>query len=96
MVDVRRCHCVYLHSSTLTNYKCVGPAGSRTCIAKIHATAGSGSVLTYSHNGNLLDNTPCGGVALSTLEFDLRNSEGLPVDLRGGFVSSTLIFVAMN
>ena len=42
------------------------------------------------HSGNLLDNTPCGGVALSTQELDLRNSEGLPVDLRGGFVSSTL------
>ena len=59
-VDVRRCHCVYLHSSTLTNYKCVGPAGSRTCLAKIPVTSGSGSVLTYSHSGNLLDNTPCG------------------------------------
>ena len=96
MVDVRRCHCVYLHSSTLTNYKCVGPAGSRTCLAKIPVTSGSGSVLTYSHSGNLLDNTPCGGVTLSTLEFDLRNSDGLPVDLRGGFVSFTLLFVAVN
>ena len=96
MVDVRRCHCVYLHSSTLTNYKCVGPAGSRTCLAKIPVTSGSGSVLTYSHSGNLLDNTPCGGVTLSTLEFDLRNAEGQPVDLRGGFVSFTLIFVALN
>ena len=53
-------------------------------------------MLTYSHSGNLLDNTPCGGVTLSTLEFDLRNSDGLTVDLRGGFVSFTLILVALN
>ena len=80
MVDVRRCHCVNVHNNTLTNYKCMGPAGSRTCLAEIPVANGSGSVLTYAHSGHLIDNTPCGGVTLNTLEFDVRNSEGLPAD----------------
>ena len=35
MVGFRRCHCVCLHSRALTNYKCVGTAVSRTCLAEI-------------------------------------------------------------
>ena len=34
-LDLRANHCVYLHSPTLTNYKVLGPAGSRSCIARI-------------------------------------------------------------
>ena len=63
-------------------------------MAKVPVNGDYGSALTYAHSGNILDNTPCGGVTLRTIEFDLRNSDGEPVDLRGGFVSFSLFFAA--
>ena len=91
-IDVRKCHCIYLHSSNLTNYKCLGPAGSRSILAKIPVNAGHGGVLVHQHSGHILDYTPCGGITTQTLSFDLRSGDNEPIDLRGGFVSFTLLF----
>ena len=91
-IDVRRCASIYLHSTTLTNYKCLGPAGSRSILAKIPVNAGQGNVLVYQHSGHILDYTPCGGSTLQTINFDLRSGDNEPIDLRGGFVSFTLLF----
>ena len=91
-IDVRKCHCIFLHSSDLTNYKCLGPAGSRSILAKIPVNVGHGGVLVHQHSGHILDYTPCGGITTQTLNFDLRSSDNEPVDLRGGFVSFTLLF----
>ena len=91
-IDVRKCHCIYLHSSNITNYKCLGPAGSRSILAKIPVNQGHGGVLVHQHSGHVLDYTPCGGITTQTLTFDLRSGDNEPIDLRGGFVSFTLRF----
>ena len=91
-IDVRRCASIYLHSTTLTNYKCLGPAGSRSILARIPVNAGQGNVLVLQHSGNVLDFVPCGGSTLQTINFDLRSDDNEPIDLRGGFVSFTLLF----
>ena len=91
-VDTRRHHCIYLHSPTLTNVRVLGPSGSRSCIARVPVTSGYGSILTKEHSGHVLDHVPCGGACLRTLQFDLRDANNGPADLRGGHVSFSLIF----
>ena len=91
-LDLRANHCIYLHSPTLTNYKVLGPAGSRSCLARIAVNSGYGSILTHQHSGHVLDYIPCGGVTLRTLSFDLRNANNEVVDMRGGHVSFSIIF----
>ena len=91
-VDTRRHHCIYLHSPTLTNFRVLGPSGSRSCIARVPVTSGYGSILTKEHSGHVLDHVPCGGACLRTLLFDLRDANNEPVDLRGGHVSFSLMF----
>ena len=91
-VDTRRHHCIYLHSPTLTNFRVWGPSGSRSCIARVPVTSGYGSILAKEHSGHVLDSIPCGGVCLRTLQFDLRDAQNEPVDLRGGHISFSLIF----
>jgi len=91
-VDIRRTHSLCLHSPNLTNYKCIGPAGSRSILARVPVTSGYGSILHQQHSGHILDYTPCGGVTLQTIRFELRNADNEPVDLRGGHCSFTLLF----
>ena len=92
-LDLRANHCVYLHSPTLAHYKVLGPAGSRSCIARIAVNSGYGSILTHQHSGHVLDYIPCGGVTLRTLSFELRNANNEVVDMRGGHVSFSIIFL---
>ena len=54
-LDLRANHCIYLHSPTLTNYKVLGPAGSRSCLARVAVNSGYGSILTHQHSGHVLD-----------------------------------------
>ena len=91
-IDVRRTSAIYIHSSSLTNFRVLGPAGSRSILAKIPVNQHHGGVLYHQHSGHILDYTPCGGVILSQIAFDLRDSNNRPVDLRGGHVSFTLLF----
>ena len=93
-LDLRANHCIYLHSPSLTNYKVLGPAGSRSCIARIAVNNGYGSILTHQHSGHPLDYIPCGGVTLRTLSFEVRNANNEVVEMRGGHVSFSIIFNA--
>ena len=93
-LDLRANHCIYLHSPSLTNYKVLGPAGSRSCIARIAVNNGYGSSLTHPHSGHPLDYIPCGGVTLRTLSFEVRNANNEVVEMRGGHVSFSIIFNA--
>ena len=93
-LDLRANHCIYLHSPSLTNYKVLGPAGSRSCIARIAVNSGYGSILTHQHSGHPLDYIPCGGVTLRTLSFEVRNANNEVVETRGGHVSFSIIFNA--
>ena len=91
-LDMRANHCIYLRFPTLTNYKVSGPTGNRSCIARAAANRGYGTMLTHQHSGHVLGYIPCGGVALRTIVFDLRNAHNKPVDMRGGHVSFSIIF----
>ena len=90
-LDLRANHCIYLHSPTLTNYKVLGPAGSRSCLARVAVNSGYGSILTHQHAGHVLDYIPCDGATLRTIDFDRRNANNQPVDMRGGHVSSSVL-----
>ena len=74
-LDLRSVHTVYLHCPTLTNYKVLGPAGSRSIIARVAVDGLPGAILTHHHSGHVLDYIPCGGVTLQTLKFDVRNAQ---------------------
>ena len=93
-LDLRANHCIYLHSPSLTNYKVLGPAGSRSCIARIAVNSGYGSILTHQHSGHPLDYIPCGGVTLRTLSFEVRNANNEVAEMRGGHVPFSIIFNA--
>ena len=93
-LDLRSVHTVYLHCPTLTNYKVLGPAGSRNIIARVAVDALPGAVLTHHHSGHVLDYIPCGGVTLQTLKFDVRNAQNEPINMRGGHISFSIMFNA--
>ena len=90
-LNLRANHCIYLHSPNLTNYKVLGPASSRSCIARVAVNSGYGSILTHQHSGHPLDYVPCGGVTLRTLLFEIRNANIEVVEMRGGHVSFSII-----
>ena len=93
-LDLRSKRCIYLHSPTLTNYKVIGPKGSRYCVARMAVTSGYGSILTHQHSGHPPDYIPCGGVTLRTLSFEVRNANNEVVEMRGGHISFSIIFNA--
>ena len=59
-IDARRTSAIYLHSSSLTNFRVLGPAGSRSILAKIPVNQLHGCVLAHQHSGHILDFIPCG------------------------------------
>ena len=93
-LDLRSVHTVYLHCPTLTNYKVLGPAGSRSIIARVAVDGLPGSILTHHHSGHVLDYIPCGGVTLQTLKFDVRNAQNEQINMRGGHISFSIMFSA--
>ena len=60
-IDVRRRHCLYLHSQALANLRALGPGGSRTVLARVPVDSVYGGLITRQHNGHVLDLQPCGG-----------------------------------
>ena len=91
-LDMRHRHVLYLHSNALSNLRIIGPAGSRSVIARIPVTSIYGGIILQQHSGHPLDCVPCGGRTLRTLDFQLKDSSGNLVDLYGGAVSFQLLF----
>ena len=91
-VDVRHRHVLYLHSNALSNLRIIGPAGSRSVIARIPVTSLFGGLVTRAHSGHPLDCVPCGSRTLRTLDFQLKDSFAQLVDLHGGHISFELLF----
>ena len=91
-IDVRNVHVLYIHSNALSNFSCIGPAGSRTVLARVPVTNLSGSVLFNQHSGNQHDYTDCSSKVLRVLDFSIRNSHNQIVDLHGGACSFCLVF----
>ena len=94
-VDVRNVHTLYLHSNALSNFSAIGPAGSRSVLARLPVTSLSGGVLYKQHSGNMHDVQDCSGKMLSVLDFSVRNSKNEIVDLHGGAVSFEIIFAPL-
>ena len=94
-VDVRNIHTLYLHSNALSNFSAIGPAGSRSVIARLPVTGLSGSVLFKQHSGNMHDIIECSGKMLRVLDFSIRNSQNQIVDLHGGSLSFELVFASL-
>jgi hypothetical protein len=94
-VDVRNIHTLYLHSNALSNFSAIGPAGSRSVIARLPVTGLSGSVLFKQHSGNPHDIIDCSGKMLRVLDFSIRNSQNQIVDLHGGSLSFELVFAPL-
>jgi hypothetical protein len=91
-VDVRNVHVLYVHSNALSNFSTLGPAGSRTVLARIPVTSLTGGVLFKQHSGNAHDYTDISGKCLRVLDFSVRNSHNQLVDLHGGHLSFELVF----
>ena len=94
-VDVRNIHTLYVHSNSLSNFSAIGPAGSRSVIARLPVTGLSGSVLFKQHSGNPHDIIDCSGKMLRILDFTIRNAQNQIVDLHGGSLSFELVFAPL-
>ena len=91
-VDLRRCKNVFLHSPSFGNYNCVAPRGVRTAIAKIPCDAGYGGLVRWQTSGSEHDYVECGVRSLRLLRLELRDSDGVLLDLQGTTWSCTLLF----
>ena len=92
---MRNVHTLYLHSNALSNFSAIGPAGSRSVLARIAVRSLSGGVLYKQHSGNMHDVQDCSGKMLSVLDFSVRNSKNEIVDLHGGSISFEIIFAPL-
>lgn len=92
-IDVRNYHNLYLHSSTLTNYHTIGPMGVKSVLCRIPVNSSYGDTIYKQHSGLVHDYLECGGVALRTMQFSLRDANNSEVTLNGGNLSFTLLFV---
>ena len=66
-------------------------SGNRTCIVNIPVSGQPRDVLHRAHNGNMYDYVDVGNNTLSTLDFEMHDSRGCPLDLRGGTMSLELL-----
>ena len=91
-VDTRRGHNVYIHSQALSSYHVIGPAGARTCIAKIPITQQPGGILHYAHSGHHYDFIDVSHKTLYTIDISCTDYRQDPIDLRGATLSIELLF----
>jgi len=91
-VDLRRCKNLFLHSPSFGNYQCIAPRGVRTAIAKIPVDAGYGGLVRWQASGSEHDYVDCGVRSLRLLRLELRDADGILLDLQGTAWSCTLLF----
>jgi hypothetical protein len=91
-VDLRRCHSIFVHSPSFGNYNTVSPDGSRTALCKIPVEVGYGGLVRWSTGGSSYDYIECGVRSLQLLRLELRDADGLFLDLAGTAFSMTLLF----
>jgi hypothetical protein len=91
-VDLRRCHSIFVHSPSFGNYNTVSPDGSRTVLCKIPVEVGYGGLVRWSTGGSSYDYIECGVRSLQLLRLELRDADGIFLDLAGTAFSLTLLF----
>ena len=92
-IDVRSSHVLYVHSDALSGMRTIGPAGSRSVIARVPVTTTFGGMLFKEHSSHPQDYIPVGGRMLTALDFSIRDSFGALVQLHGAHISLELLFV---
>ena len=84
---------MYIHSQALSSNNAISLGhGARSTLVKIPVFGQVGDVLRSYHSGHAFDFVDCGNKTLSTLDFELRDGRGNPLDIRGGTVSIELFF----
>ena len=91
-IDLRSVHTLFVHSPSFGNYSTLAPRGVRTVIQKVTVEVGYGAVCSFSSSGNMYDHIDVGSTTLKMLKFELKDSRGNFVDLKGGHWSMTLVF----
>ena len=90
-IDVRRVQNVYVHIQSLSNHNVISAmSGNRTCIVRIPVYGQPGGVLHRAHSGSMYDYVDVCNDTLSTLDFEIHDGRGCPLDLRGGTTSLEL------
>ena len=93
-IDIRRVHNVYIHSTALSNNNVLGTDGGRTTLVKIPVLGQMGDVLHRYHSGHAYDFVDVSNKTMATLDFEVKDGRGDPLDLRGGTVSIELLFAS--
>ena len=91
-IDIRRVHNVYIHSNALSNNNVIGTDGGRTTLVNIPVIGLIGNVLHRYHSGHAYGFVDVSNKTLATLDFEIKDGRGDPLDLRGGTVSIELLF----
>ena len=91
-IDVRRVHNIYLHCPGFGAYQSYGCRGSRSILAKIPVLTGYGGLVHWQNSGSEHDCIDVGVSSLTSLKLELRDAEGIELDLQGTSWSCTLIF----
>ncbi len=91
-IDLRSVHTLFVHSPSFGNYSTLAPRGVRTVIQKVPVEVGYGAVLHCEHSGSSYDHIDVGSTTLKMMTFELKDSSGNLVDLKGGHWSMTIVF----
>ena len=91
VIDVLGIHNIYITSPQFGNNS-FGPKGERNILKKVVVNAPFGGIITENWL-NDQDYTDCSKQLLRTIDFRLTDSFGNALELNGGHVSFTLIFV---
>jgi hypothetical protein len=92
VVDLIGIHTIYITSSSLTTYNNIGSRGERNILKKVLCSVGFGELILEN---TFLDKdyTDVSNRPLKTLDFRVVDVYGNDVDLNGGHVSFSLLFI---
>ena len=83
---------MFISSGALANNNTIGIPGSRTTLVKIPVLGQIGNILHRYHSGHACDFVDAPNRTLATLDFEVKDGRGDPLDLRGGTVCIELLF----
>ena len=75
---------MFISSDALANNNTIGIPGSRTTLVKIPVLGQMGDILHRYHSGHACDFVDVSNRTRATLDFEVKDGRGDPLDLRGG------------
>lgn len=90
-IDLHPIKNIYLHSSSLSTFKTLGPNGENTIIKKIKVSSNQNQMIfdSVSSSNDVLD---CSRQTLKTIDFEIKDGAGNRVPLHGVNWSFSLVF----